>query len=136
MDIFSSFKLLDNWSLPVSVSNVINTDANENYPFLMLDGVTLYFASDGENSIGGYDIFITKYASGSQDFLVPENIGMPFNSPANDYMMVIDEQQRIGWFATDRNQPAGKVMIYKFIPNETKILFRTRIKIFCVGWLN
>jgi len=93
-----------------------------------LDGVTLYFASDGENSIGGYDIFITKYASGSQDFLVPENIGMPFNSPANDYMMVIDEQQRIGWFATDRNQPAGKVMIYKFIPNETKILFRTEDK--------
>ena len=128
MDIFSSFKLLDNWSLPVSISNVINTDANENYPFLMLDGVTLYFASDGENSIGGYDIFITKYASGSQDFLVPENIGMPFNSPANDYMMVIDEQQRIGWFATDRNQPAGKVMIYKFIPNETKILFRTEDK--------
>lgn len=125
MDIFSSFKLLDTWSAPVSVSNAVNTAANENYPFLLLDGVTLYFASDGENSIGGYDIFITKYASTTQDFLVPENIGMPFNSPANDYMMVMDEQQRIGWFATDRNQPAGKVMIYKFIPNETKILFRT-----------
>lgn len=128
MDIFSSFKLLDSWSAPVSISNAVNTGANENYPFLLLDGVTLYFASDGENSIGGYDLFITKYASTTQDFLVPENIGMPFNSPANDYMMVIDEQQRTGWFATDRNQPAGKVMIYKFIPNETKILFRTEDK--------
>jgi len=125
MDIYSSFKLLDEWSKPTSISSVINTKANENYPFLLLDGVTMYFAADGENSIGGYDLFITKYSATSKDFLAPENIGFPFNSFANDYMMVIDEQQRLGWFATDRNQPAGKVMIYKFIPNETKVLFRS-----------
>ena len=56
---------------------------------------------------------------------MPENIGMPFNSLANDYMMVIDELQKTGWFATDRNQPADKVMIYKFVPNDVKVLFRS-----------
>ena len=127
-DIFSSFKQIDYWSTPVSISEVVNTDANENYPFLLLDGLTLYFASDGENSLGGFDIFITKYSSNSKGFLTPENIGFPFNSPYNDYMMVIDEQNKLGWFATDRYQPAGKVIIYKFVQNEEKIIIRTENK--------
>lgn len=125
MDILSSYKLLDEWSKPVSVSQNINTSANENYPFLLLDGVTLYFASDGENSLGGYDIFITKYSASAKDYLQPENVGMPFNSPYNDYMMVIDEIQKVGWFATDRHQIPGKVVIYKFVPNDPKIYFRS-----------
>ncbi|MEI8087112.1 MAG: tetratricopeptide repeat protein [Paludibacter sp.] len=125
MDIFTSYKLLDAWSDTVSVSSVINTSANENYPFLLLDGITLYFASDGENSIGGYDIFVTRYTPATDSFLAPENIGFPFNSPANDYMMVIDEQRKLGWFATDRLQPTGKVKIYTFVPNDTKTIIRT-----------
>ena len=127
-DIFSSFKQIDYWSTPVSISEAVNTDANENYPFLLMDGLTLYFASDGENSLGGYDIFITKYSSISEGFLTPENVGFPFNSPYNDYMMVIDEQHKLGWFATDRNQAAGKVMIYKFVQNDEKIILRTENK--------
>jgi tetratricopeptide (TPR) repeat protein len=125
MDIFTSYKLLDAWSDTVSVSNVINTSANENYPFLLLDGITLYFASDGENSIGGYDIFVTRYTPATDSFLTPENVGFPFNSPSNDYMMVIDEPRKLGWFATDRNQQAGKVKIFTFVPNDTKTIIRT-----------
>ena len=56
IDLFKSNKLLDGWSKPEPLSNNINTEADENYPFLMLDGLTLYFASNGENSIGGYEI--------------------------------------------------------------------------------
>lgn len=125
MDIFTSYKLLDGWSKPTSISNVINTPANENYPFLLLDGVTLYFASDGDNSIGGYDLFVTRLNPSTNSYLVPENIGFPFNSTANDYMMVIDEQLKLGWFATDRHQPAGKVIIYTFVPNDSKTIIRT-----------
>jgi tetratricopeptide (TPR) repeat protein len=128
MDIFSSYKLLDSWSVPMPLSNLINTKANENYPFLLLDGVTVYFASDGENSIGGYDLFITRYNPSTDTYLTPENIGFPFNSPANDYMMVIDEQRQLGWFATDRNQSAGKVMIYTFVPNQAKVIIRSEDK--------
>jgi tetratricopeptide (TPR) repeat protein len=128
MDLFTSYKLFDTWSTPVSVSKAINTSANENYPFLLLDGITLYFASDNENSIGGYDIFVTRYTPSSDSFLAPENVGFPFNSMANDYMMVIDEQRKLGWFATDRNQVAGKVMIYTFVPNESKTIIRSEDK--------
>jgi hypothetical protein len=43
-------------------------------------------------------------------------------------MMVIDEQRKLGWFATDRNQSSGKVMIYSFVPNDTKMIVRTEDK--------
>lgn len=125
MDIFTSFKLLNEWTLPVSISNAINTKANENYPFLLADGITLYYASDGENSLGGYDIFITKYASSSKDFLTPENIGFPFNSTANDYMMVVDEQHKTGWFASDRYQQAGKLAVYSFTFSDPKQYYKS-----------
>ncbi len=125
MNIMTSYKLLDEWSPAVSASPIINTKANENYPFLLLDGISLYFASDGENTLGGYDIFLTKYSSSTKDFLSPENAGFPFNSPANDYMMVIDELHKTAWFATDRNQPAGKVAIYKFDYNDPKVYFKS-----------
>ena len=45
-------------------------------------------------------------------------MNMPFNSPFNDYMMVIDEQKGIGWFASDRYQPEDLVCVYTFIPNQ------------------
>jgi hypothetical protein len=124
-DIFSSFRLLDEWSEPKNLSDNVNSKHNENYPFLMLDGLTLFYASDGEGSLGGYDIFMTKFSPSTRDFLLPENIGFPFNSPYNDYMMVIDEQRNIGWFASDRFLPEGRVTIYTFEHKAQKEYFRT-----------
>ena len=125
MDIFTSYKLIDKWTKADTISKNINSTSNENYPFFLLDGATFYFASDGNNSIGGYDIFLTRYSSETKNYLIPENIGMPFNSPFNDYMLVLDEQRKLGWFATDRYQPKGKVVIYSFVPNDSKILIQT-----------
>lgn len=124
-DIFSAYKLLDSWGSPTSISSQINTTDNENYPFLLLDGITLYFASDRKTSLGGYDIFVTRFSPNAQDFLAPENIGFPFNSPYNDYMYAVDETNRIGWFASDRYQPSGKVAIYSFMVNDNKTYVRT-----------
>lgn len=89
------------------------------FPFLMPDGVTLYFANNGENSLGGYDIFMTR-RNDDGSLLQPQNMGMPYNSPANDYMLAIDETTGLGWWATDRNAPEGKVTVYTFIPSETR----------------
>ncbi|MDR2145551.1 MAG: tetratricopeptide repeat protein [Tannerella sp.] len=94
--------------------------ADDNYPFVLSDGVTMYFASKGYGSIGGYDIFVTRYNLNTNTFLAPEQLGMPFNSSANDYMMVIDETKGLGWFVTDRRQPDDKVCVYLFIPEGKK----------------
>ncbi len=91
-----------------------------NCPFLMNDGMTLYFAAKGSESIGGYDIFVSRYNSEARQFLKPENIGMPFNSQADDLLYIIDEGLNIGYFATTRRQPAGYVCIYRFIPTTSR----------------
>ena len=96
---------------------------NLNFPFMLTDGITMYYAAECEESIGGYDIFMTRYDADNGQFLAPENIGMPFNSPANDYLLVIDEYQQLGWFVTDRNQPADTVCLYTFIPTETRRIY-------------
>ena len=101
----------------------IETEGNDCYPFMSVDGSSFYFASDGEGSIGGYDIFVTRYDPEDGTFLKPENVGMPFNSEANDYMLVVNEIANLGWFATDRRMEEGKVCVYVFVPNATKVTY-------------
>ena len=99
---------------------MIGDDVDINWPFLLSDGVTLYFAAKGDESIGGFDIFMTRYDESTDRYLKPENIGMPFNSTANDYFYIVDEYDGYGWFATDRHQPKDKVCIYSFILNNVR----------------
>lgn len=119
MQLYTQEKLLDGWGEKTPIES-LNGNGNVNFPFLMGDGTTLYFASDGEGTLGGYDIFVTRYDSEDNTYLRPSNIGMPFNSAANDYLYTIDEFNNLGWFVTDRNQPADNVCVYVFIPNESK----------------
>lgn len=121
--IFFSDKLLDDWSKGTPLSSTINSGQHVNYPYVLTDGVTIYYASTGNNSMGGYDIFVTRYNSSNGNYLTPNNIGMPFNSPYNDYMYVLDEYNNLGWFASDRYQPEGKVCVYIFIPNAVKEVY-------------
>lgn len=97
-------------------------DSNSAFPFMMADGMTLYFASDADTdaSLGGYDIYRTS-RDDEGNFLEATNLGMPYNSPANDYMLAIDETSGAGWWATDRNAEDGKVTIYIFVPNASRI---------------
>ena len=119
MQLYTQTKLLDGWGEKEAIES-LNNNSNMNFPFLMGDGITLYFASDGEGSLGGYDIFVTRYDSEDNTYLRPSNIGAPFNSTANDYLFAVDELNHLGWFVTDRNQPEGYVCVYVFIPNEIK----------------
>jgi len=116
MQLYTLDKLGQDWSDPLALSGIHEGISETNYPFMMTDGTTFYFAAKGKESIGGYDIFVTRADSKNGQFLKPENIGMPFNSEANDYMYVIDELSNIGYFVTDRRQPEGKVCVYLFIP--------------------
>lgn len=89
------------------------------FPFMLSDGTTLFFAGKGVNSLGGYDIFTTRFDAENGVFYVAENYGMPYSSTANDYLLAIDDIYNIGWLVSDRYQPANKVCIYTFIPNKS-----------------
>lgn len=98
----------------------VNSGAEENYPFELMDGVTLYFGSRREGGLGGYDIYMSRYNNETGEYSEPMNLGMPYNSLDNDYMMVIDEFNSEGWFATDRRQKKDTVVIYKFRVTDNK----------------
>ena len=118
--LITSDKLGEKWSKDERVEGISEGITEAAYPFMLNDGITLYFAGKGEESIGGYDIFMTRYDARSGKFFKPENIGMPFNSEANDYLYAVDETHSIGYFVSDRRQPEGKVCIYVFVPSDTR----------------
>lgn len=109
----------DNWEQPESVGDHLGQGYDANYPFLMPDGITLYFASDNEESLGGLDIFVSR--NNGTEFLQAQNIGMPYNSPYDDYMLAIDELTGIGFWASDRNRLGDKVTVYFFIPADSRV---------------
>ncbi|MDE7388776.1 MAG: hypothetical protein K2M97_05940 [Muribaculaceae bacterium] len=108
------------WDEPHSLGEQLNRGGVANYPFMMADGVTLYYATKGDDSLGGYDLYISR-RDDDGDFLTPQNLGLPYNSEYDDYMLAIDEVTGAGWWATDRNQIPGKVTIYIFIPSELRV---------------
>lgn len=119
----ASVKLIDRWSTPQKMKGLDETCQQLNYPFLDSDGTTLYFSAKGEESLGGYDIFVTRADSDENTYFKPDNLGYPFNSQYNDYMYAIDDYSNLGWFASDRYQPEGKVCIYVFVPNDSKTVY-------------
>lgn len=115
--LFSSEKLGGKWQKPRLISEFGEEYEDLNYPYLMPDGVTLYFSARSKTkSIGGRDIFVTRLNTDSMTFYKPENIGLPYNSRADDLCCIIDDLNSLGWLVTNRNQPNDKVCIYTFVP--------------------
>ncbi len=105
---------------PKPYGSNLNAGGVANYPFMMPDGITLYYATQGSDALGGYDLYVTR--RDGENFHTPQNMGMPFNSPANDYLLAIDEETGFGLWVTDRNDPSGKLLtIYYFIPSEVRV---------------
>ena len=114
-------RLLDNtWEAYQAIKGELNLAGDVAFPFMMPDGSTLYYSCNGDGALGVYDIFMSRKISEDCTFFQPQNVGMPYNSPYDDYLLVIDEVTGIGWWATDRNQIPGKLTIYIFIPNEVR----------------
>ena len=118
--LLSSHRLLDAWTTPDTLPATINFTEYQMSPYLLNDGVTLYFAAKDTNGLGGLDIYISRYNTTTELYTTPENIGFPYNSPANEYMYILDENQGVGYLATDRFAPEGYVHIYSLALPEQK----------------
>ena len=118
LDLYKSSKVYGNkWGEPLLLPTGINSEFNENFPFVMIDGLTIYYSSDMDPTFGGYDLYVSKYNPSNDSYYSPERLPMPFNSPFNDYLYVVDEGNNIGWLASDRLQPTDKEIVYLFIPH-------------------
>lgn len=120
-ELYTQTKLGNNWGQEAQITDFNNQlYSNQNYPFLASDGVTLYFSAEGNESMGGRDIFMSTFDSDKASWYKPQNLGLPFNSTANDYLLAIDDLDSLGWLVTDRRQPKDKVCIYTFVPTSTR----------------
>ncbi len=98
------------WSAPVNLGPEINTKDNEDAPFIHPDQKTLFFTSDGHNTMGGRDIFQSKLIK--DKWIKPENMGYPVNTTANDnYFTLIADGTR-AYFSSDRKGGQGAQDIY------------------------
>ena len=109
-------RLLHQWEEPDTLLPAINSGNTNAYPFVLTDGATLYFASDREGGLGGLDIYMTRYNAATGEWLPAENIGLPYNSPADDYLYVADETNGYACFATNRHCPdTDSVEVYRIV---------------------
>ncbi len=100
------------WSVSEDLSDKINTEFDEDGPFLHPDGKTLYFSSQGHKSMGGYDIFKTVYNEEKREWSEPENVGYPLNTADDDLFIVWSADGSRAYFASIRSDTYGEKDIY------------------------
>lgn len=129
VDLFFSFKAQDGtWSEPYNLGDSINTDCEEITPFVTEDGSALYFSSCGHETVGGYDIFVSKIKPEfwqivkSSDKTRLNNIGRffskatnlraPLNTPADEIFPSSPENpDNLIYYASNQaNQGANSIL--------------------------
>ncbi len=104
----------------VSVENLgptVNTESDEQWPFMHFDNQTLYFSSEGHPGMGALDLYMTKKLSDTA-WSTPQNLGPPINSNAVDMGLVISAQGDTAYYASERNAEQG-LDLYKFAIPDT-----------------
>mgnify|MGYP002776999864 CR=1 FL=1 len=96
---------------PTNLGPIINTRYNEEAVFMHPDGKTMYFSSEGHNTMGGYDIFKSVYENGK--WSTPENLGWPINTPDDDVFFVLSASGRHGYYSSARADGLGSRDIYR-----------------------
>lgn len=100
------------WTRPSLLNEHLVSPANEIYPMVSSDGKTLYFASAGLYGVGGYDIYMSEWSDEDNDWSVPVNMGFPYSSPADDFLLVNTEDNQYTFFASNRECSADSVWVY------------------------
>lgn len=115
-DIYISRKLpTGQWSELKNLGLNINTKFKEEFPQFSEDGKTLYFASEGHSSMGGFDIFKSVWDEVNQEWSSPKNIGYPINTSDDDLNISFTSGGRIAYLSTMREGGLGDLDIYRLI---------------------
>lgn len=115
-DIYISRKLpTGKWSDPQNLGPNINTKYKEEFPQFSEDGKTLYFASEGHSSMGGFDIFKSVWNEDEQTWSAPKNLGYPINSAEDDINISFTSSGRIAYMSALREGGQGDYDVYRVI---------------------
>ncbi len=108
-----------NWGNVKNLGPVINTEEDDDAPFIDYDDKTLYFSSLAHKGMGNYDIFKSVMdAKGA--WSEPENMGYPINTPDNDIYYVHTKDGKRGYYSSVREDALGYEDIYLITVPEKK----------------
>jgi outer membrane protein OmpA-like peptidoglycan-associated protein len=110
------------WGKAENLGATVNTEYGEEGVFMHPDGKTLYYSSQGHNSMGGYDIFKTTFDEKTKKWSPPENIGYPVNTTDDDVFYVVSADGKHGYYTSVNSNGYGGRDIYmiRFITEEKK----------------
>ena len=113
LDLYISRKVNGTWSPAVNLGEEINNRVNEDRAFLVNNGSTLFFSSQGHQTIGGYDIFRSDLQANGK-WSVPENLGFPLNTPDDNIFFMPTGKGNSGYYSIyEESEGLGKEDIYK-----------------------
>lgn len=112
LDLYKSKRLPNGkWGIPTNLGPNINTEKNEDSPFMSANGRTLYFSSDGHLGMGGYDIFESTFGE-NKSWSTPKNIGYPINTVGHDIYLTISADGKTAYYSSARAGGFGQEDIY------------------------
>lgn len=128
--LYTSLNAKGKWEEPQNVGSLINTPYDEEGVYISPDGKHLYFASQGHNSMGGFDIFRSERAENGT-WSKPENLGYPINTPDDEVLYIMDKSGDYGYYSTIREGSTGSKDIYKviFLGSEKELVTSTSDKL-------
>jgi outer membrane protein OmpA-like peptidoglycan-associated protein len=116
-DIWKASKLAnEEWGNIENLGAAINTPYEEDAVFIHPDGKTLYFSSQGHNTMGGYDIFESQLNNG--EWTAPINLGYPVNSPDDDIFFILTADGKHAYLSSVKETGYGMQDIYVITPFE------------------
>ena len=107
-DLYISILKNGSWTNAENLGPTINSEYDEVTPFLALDGRTLYYSSNNLKSMGGFDVFKSKFDDFSENWTNPKNVGIPINSAGDDTYFKLSKTGLKGFFSSDRKDGFGK----------------------------
>ncbi|MFT6883199.1 MAG: outer membrane protein OmpA-like peptidoglycan-associated protein [Marinoscillum sp.] len=120
-DIWQSKLVNGSWSSPQGIKE-INSEFNEDSPFLSEDGKKLYFSSARPSGVGGYDIYVSNWNESDNKWGTPENLGFPINTMDDELYFEVLPNQDKGFFASNRLNSLGGFDLFYFYKDEKIIL--------------
>lgn len=119
LDIYMAKRLPNgSWSEAVNLGPTINTQYDDHYPQVSADGRTLYFCSQGHNSMGGYDVFKSEWDDKYQRWGRAENLGYPINNTMDNFTFSITGNKRYAYVSQLRKGGLGDLDLYRIIFND------------------
>ncbi len=96
------------WGKAMNMGALINTEFDEDAPFIHPDGITLFFSSNGHNTMGGFDVFYSTLSDDGIKWQKPVNVGYPINSPDDDVFYVVSTDKTKAYYSSFKEGGLGE----------------------------